>query len=298
MKPPTKPISSPGRTEKFPPPLMRFLRNNASSRSRGRSRTTTAMFLRKKNTNNIETQEPSSPKVTCMGQVRVKRSASKRVPSAGAGTPTKFRCCSWVPHALFFHRLIKPEVCFPFQCKQVWPNWRFLQRKKRDSKVTETSSPKTELNFRGRFNPNYDDSEHKDRVIVNPPAFVSNTSSTPPRNALLLTRCRSAPGRRFLNEETEVVEKNRVNREHSENNRDRKLEAKLRFFKELEESLRERIIMESEKAREESDSVHPLVLTRCKSEPARTAQKLDPEMNGLSKKTTLGFAHAWFSHGL
>lgn len=303
MKPPTKPISSPGRTEKFPPPLMRFLRNNAASRSRGRSRTTTAMFLRKKNTNNIETQEPSSPKVTCMGQVRVKRSATKRVdsdakrvPSAGAGAPTKCRCCSWVPHALFFHRFRKPGFSFPFQCKQVRPNWGFLKRKKTDSKVTETSSPKTELNFRGRFNPNYDDSEHKDRVIVNPPAFVSNTSTTPPRNALLLTRCRSAPGRRFLNKETEVVE-NRVNREHSENNRDPKLEAKLRFFKELEESLRERI-MESEKQREESDSVHPLVLTRCKSEPARTAQKLDPELNVLSEKTTLGFARAWFSHVL
>lgn len=99
-----------------------------------------------------------------------------------------------------------------------------------------------------------------------------------------------------MNEETEVVEKNRVNREHSENNRDRKLEAKLRFFKELEESLRERIIMESEKAREESDSVHPLVLTRCKSEPARTAQKLDPELNVLSEKTTLGFAQIGRAH--
>ncbi|TKY52901.1 hypothetical protein E2542_SST24423 [Spatholobus suberectus] len=189
MKPPAKPISSPGRTEKFPPPLMRFLRNNAGSRSRGRSRSTT-MFLRKKNTA-TETQEPSSPKVTCMGQVRVK-------PSGEA--PTKCRCCCWVPH-----RLISVFRC---QRKPVWPNWGLLRRKKSDSKVTEG----TELNFRVRRNPNYDESEHEDGVT--PGAFVSNSSTTPPRNALLLTRCRSAPGRRFWNEEAEV--ENRVNREPAE----------------------------------------------------------------------------------
>ncbi|KAK7393568.1 hypothetical protein VNO78_22126 [Psophocarpus tetragonolobus] len=292
MKPPTKPISSPSRTDKFPPPLMRFLRNNAASRSRsrGRSRSTTTIFLRKKNTA-IETQEPSSPKVTCMGQVRVKRSAAKRVPSSADAAPTKCRCCCWVPHALFFNRFIKPRFCFPFQCKQVWPNWLFSRRSKRDSKVTEeASSPKTELDFRRRNNPCYRDSECENRVTAS--AFVSNTPTTPPRNALLLTRCRSTPGRRFLNEEAEVE-----NRVQNENIRDPKLEAKLRFFKEIEESLRERI-MESEKAREDSDCAHPLVLTRCKSEPTRTAQKLDPEMNGVSKKTTLGFTGSCFSHGL
>jgi len=294
MKPHTKPISSPGRTEKFPPPLMRFLRNNAGSRSRGRSRSTTTIFLRKKNTA-IETQEPSSPKVTCMGQVRVKRSAAKRVPAAAAaaaaeGAPTKCWCRWWVPCALFFNRLAKPSVCFPFQCKRVWPNWGFSRRNKRDSKVTEASS-KTELNFRARSNPNYDDSESESRATLG--AFVSNTTTTPPRNALLLMRCRSAPyPRRFLNEETEAE-----NRVPDEKNRDPKFEAKLRFFKELEESLRERI-MESEKARDESHSARPLVLTRCKSEPARTTQKLDPEVNGVWKKTTLGFGRAIFSHGL
>lgn len=306
MKQPTKkPISSPSRTEKFPPPLMRFLRNNAAnrSRSRGRSRSTT-MFFRKKNTH---IQEPSSPKVTCMGQVRVKRSAAKGVPSAAAGAPIKCRCW-WVPRALFFHRLIKPPCSC--SCAPVWPNWGFLRRKKRDSKskFTQASSPETELNFRGRCNSNnYDESEHENIVTTVTPAmdFVSNSSiTTPPRNALLLTRCRSAPARRrFADEETEV--ENRENRVPSEkNNRDPKLEAKLRFFKELEESLRERIAMESEKTGEESHSVHPLVLTRCKSEPARITQKLDAELNGSWNKTTttttttLGFARVRFSHVL
>lgn len=296
MKQPTKPISSPGRTEKFPPPLMRFLRNNAASRSRGRSRSTTMFFLRKKNIAIETTQEPSSPKVTCMGQVRVKRSSAKRVPSGaasgGGGAPTRCHCFWWVPRALFFHRLIKPFSCL---CKPIWPNWGFLRRKKRDSKFTQASSPETELKFRGWCNPNYDESEHENRVTVTPTNdFVSNSITTPPRNALLLTRCRSAPARRrFENEETEF--ENRGNRVLCENkNKDPKLEAKLRFFKELEESLRERIIMESH------NTVHPLVLTRCKSEPARTAKKLVPEVNGSWKKTTtmLGFARVRFSHAL
>uniref|UniRef100_A0A803PB61 Uncharacterized protein n=1 Tax=Cannabis sativa TaxID=3483 RepID=A0A803PB61_CANSA len=81
MKLSTKPISSPGRTEKFPPPLMRFLRTNVGSKSRGRSRAS-PMFVRKKNPSSaIETQEPSSPKVTCMGQVRVRRSSKQKKPT-------------------------------------------------------------------------------------------------------------------------------------------------------------------------------------------------------------------------
>ncbi|XP_027367377.1 uncharacterized protein LOC113873451 [Abrus precatorius] len=312
MKLSTRPISSPGRTDKFPPPLMRFLRNNAGSRSRGRSRSTT-MFLRKKNTA-IETQEPSSPKVTCMGQVRVKRSSKhssvrkgRSVAGADAGAPTKRRCCKWVPNALFFHRLIKPGSCFHWQCQPVWPNWGFLRRKKKVSKFTE-ASPKTELNFRGS---SYDESgeeesEHEERVINS--AFVSNSCSTPPRNALLLTRCRSAPysssslASRFWSEETGVESREASENERPSSQKSPKLELKLRFFKELEDSLRERI-MESEKVlkrREEAgeDTVRPLVLTRCKSEPARIAKKLDPEVNNFWKKTRLGFADAWFPHGL
>ncbi|KAM0024601.1 hypothetical protein Hdeb2414_s0022g00617681 [Helianthus debilis subsp. tardiflorus] len=83
MNKPTKPISSPGRTtittsEKFPPPLMRFLRSNVGNKSRRRSRAS-PMFVRKKNTLiETTTQEPSSPKVTCIGQVRVSRSKKKK----------------------------------------------------------------------------------------------------------------------------------------------------------------------------------------------------------------------------
>lgn len=333
-----KPISSPGRTDKFPPPLMRFLRNNAASRSRGRSRSST-IFPRKKNTTTIETQEPTSPKVTCMGQVRVTRSskqpAAKRVRSAAAAAnraPAKFR---WVPNPLFRRRFaakLKPcssSLHCQCHCQPFWPNWGlFFRRKGSNSNVTEAST-KPELNFRGRPNceTEEDETEQEQRDSV------SNPCSTPPRNALLLMRCRSAPysssslASRFwgspLNGEERGEEQGKTeeveNRESNENQRQResvleqeggkdlKVELKLRLFKELEDSLRERI-MESEKGcelrrreegAEEGDSApRPLVLTRCKSEPARTAQRLDPEVKNFWKKRRLGFADSFYPHGL
>ncbi|KAI8013056.1 hypothetical protein LOK49_LG05G00667 [Camellia lanceoleosa] len=48
MKILAKPMSSPSRTDKFPRPLMRFLRSNVGSKSRGKSRSS-PMFMRKKN---------------------------------------------------------------------------------------------------------------------------------------------------------------------------------------------------------------------------------------------------------
>ncbi|XP_057425708.1 uncharacterized protein LOC130719082 [Lotus japonicus] len=328
MKLHTKPISSPGRTEKFPPPLMRFLRTSTGSRSRGRSRSSSStVFLRKKNNTVIEALEPSSPKVTCMGQVRARRS---RPSSSSAGAPTSSRrrcCCCWFPHALFCGIFkTKPGSCC--QCKPVQPNWRFFcffRRRKKE----EASTKKTGSSFSDSENDESenDESEIENRVKAN--AFVCNSScsTTPPRNALLLTRCRSAPYRssslacRFWGsplrneEEGEGEETEHENRVPSETqrpsesdsvegmNKDQKMEEKLRFFKELEDSFRERL-KESEKVHElkrrdqeeeeedetEGDSAKPLVLTRCKSEPARiAAQKLEPEVKDFREKDKFGF---------
>ncbi|CAL5207204.1 unnamed protein product [Lathyrus oleraceus] len=258
----TKPISSPARIDKFPPPLMRFLRTNAGNRSRGRSKSSNSMFqiLRKKNTTSLETKEPSSPKVTCMGQVRVKRSSKQPTKKgiSGDGPPTKCRCRFWwAPHT------------------ECW-----FRRKGKASKVSTKNVPKSKESEREE----QQHEEEENRVVkvkVKVKAFVSHANdcsssfcSTPPRNALLLTRCKSAPYRssslasRFWsspirNEETEQLsEKQAVSR--------------LRFFKELEDSVRERM-SESEsvgelKRKEEVkvDSVaFPIVLTRCKSERTR-----------------------------
>ncbi|CAK8571566.1 unnamed protein product [Lathyrus sativus] len=256
----TKPISSPSRIDKFPPPLMRFLRTNAGNRSRGRSKSkpksSNSMFqiLRKKNTTSIETKEPSSPKVTCMGQVRVKRPSKQPTKKGISGdeAPTKCRCrfwWPWVPHT---------------------NDW--FRRKGKASKGSTKNGPKSKESEREQ-----QQHEEEENRTVKVKAFVSNSNdcasslcSTPPRNALLLTRCKSAPysssslasrfwGSPIKNKETEQVsEKQAVSR--------------LRFFKELEDSVRERM-NESESVgelkRKEESVAFPIVLTRCKSERTR-----------------------------
>ena len=318
MKLSTKPISSPGRTDKFPPPLMRFLRSNVGSRSRGRSRSS-PMFVRKKNAA-IETQEPSSPKVTCMGQVRVRRS-SKQAATAGpgrprrAGTPTK-GWCKWLRNALFCHhvaRKIKPKSCRPAWRKCVL---FFKVGFRRKAKIGE-DSPKVEQ----KFGNNSELSEQADEEDEEEAAKASlRNSSSPPKNALLLTRCRSAPyrssslasrfwGSPLLTEETEQRAEQENREEHAETEKPTserestldqesiicpETEGKLDFLKEFGgRPITERFLksenIEQLKAGEAVDSVQPLILTRCKSEPARTAEKLYADMN-FWKQSRLGLA--------
>lgn len=305
MKLSTKPISSPGRTDKFPPPLMRFLRSNVGSRSRGRTRSS-PMFVRKKNSA-IETQEPSSPKVTCMGQVRVRRSA-KQAATAGpgrsrrAGNPTKRRC-KWLRNALFCHHIawkIKPKSCRPA--------WRkcilfFQVGFRRKAKIREDSS-KVEQKFGNNSEFSEQECEEEEEGEIEAAKVFVYNSSSPPKNALSLTRCRSAPyrssslanrfwGSPLRTEETEQRAEQENREEHAETEKptsDREstldqesricpeTEAKLEFLKEFEGSITERFIksenLERLQAGEAVDSVQPLILTRCKSEPARTAEKL------------------------
>ncbi|KEH42270.1 hypothetical protein MtrunA17_Chr1g0181531 [Medicago truncatula] len=283
MKLSAKPISSPGRMEKFPPPLMRFLKSNAANKSRGRTRSkSNSMFLilRKKNTTSIETKEPSSPKVTCMGQVRVKRSSKqpttkKGRPSSGDGAPSKCRCPFWwVPHTLFCCHFVRKDsvCCFGFR------------RKSKASKVSEASmkngSKESYIEEEEEEEEEENNRVFKAKVLVSDSNDSSTFCSTPPKNALLLTRCKSAPysssslasrfwGSPLRNEETEQPSEEKQSESVSV--------SKLRFFKELEDSARERIT-ESEKVcemkrkeeTEEGESIaFPLVLTRCKSERAR-----------------------------
>lgn len=145
--------------------------------------------------------------------------------------------------------------------------------------------------------------------------------TTPPKNALLLTRCRSAPYRssslasRFwgspLNiEETEEGQKTELQNgqqtEHEKSSSqivsvsDKEGELDPREEEEFEDTIKERII-KSENSRDlkredgGGDSARPLILTRCKSEPARTAEKLDPELN-FWKKRRLGLADSCSPH--
>ncbi|KAL9228011.1 hypothetical protein vseg_003635 [Gypsophila vaccaria] len=198
----SKPISSPGRTDKsFPPPLMRFLRSDVSSRSRGRSsRASPMLFGRKKKTKKcvanstrtvIETtQEPSSPKVTCIGQVRVRR-LSKSM-SREDGRRKCGLCC----------RLRKPKWTWTWTWKWKW-KWRwvclFICRDGR-ARTTAVSSSKNSGSNRfeegkeQRFGGHQDEFmfESGRRSSVSERGTAATSSSTPPKNAFLLTRCSSS----------------------------------------------------------------------------------------------------------
>ncbi|KAG2690231.1 hypothetical protein I3843_09G174700 [Carya illinoinensis] len=328
MKISTKPISSPGRTEKFPPPLMRFLRTNVGSKSRGRSRSS-PMFVRKKNAA-IETQEPSSPKVTCMGQVRVRRS-SKQAASAGPGrasgvrTPRKRRC-KWLRNALFCHHLarkIKPKSCRP-----AWRKWvSFFKAGFRRKTESREYSSKVEQKIGNKSEPSEQEDEEEEEDEKEVAKVFVPSSSSPPKNALLLTRCRSAPyrssslawrfwGSPLRTEETEQSVEQENTEEQTETEKPPaeresisdeesgigpEMEGKLEFFKEFEGAIREGFIksvcVEELKAGEAADCVRPLILTRCKSEPARTAEKLYSEMNFWENRR-LGFADSSSPHVL
>lgn len=335
MKIITKPMSSPGRAEKYPPPLMRFLRSNVGSRSRGRSRSSPMFVLRKKSAA-IETQEPTSPKVTCMGQVRVKRSSKQQQqqqpqqppPGKRTGAPTKRRC-KWMDKNKkngCFCRRFKVKRLKPRSLKPVWCKWVLFFRGsfRRKSKIREDSLEKdSKFGDKSESFVQENEHEHEEGAREAAKVFVS-PASTPPKNAFLLTRCRSAPYRssslasRFWGEEEEDTEteqaeaktdqesggeENPTSRRESicrdsdqQPRKDPETEEKLSFFKEFEgpiDKIRERFVksanIEAEEEEEELvTTIRPLILTRCKSEPARTGEKLDPQLS-FWKQRRLGF---------
>jgi len=315
MKLSTKPLSSPGRTEKYyPPPLMRFLRINVGSRSRRRSRSS-PMFVRKKNTT-IETQEPSSPKVTCMGQVRVRRFKQANI---RPGKPKK-RLCKWIQKTLLCHHHLSRRKLKRKSFTPSWPKWAHFFRVgfKRKGKISEDcNSSKAEPNYGVRSEDFEQESEQEKEMEAK--IYVS-TAITPPRNAFLLTRCRSAPYRSSLagrswgspSEIGKTKQKQcstqQENIEHGsptslrepvseesdkESSLHPEMEVKISFLKEFEgsiTSIREGIANSAnikESNTEVVSALRPLILTRSKSEPARTGEKLDPELS-FWKKRRLG----------
>ncbi|KAG4130486.1 hypothetical protein ERO13_D09G147000v2 [Gossypium hirsutum] len=287
MKVSSKPISSPCRGEKYPPQLMRFLRSNVGSRSRGRSRSS-PMFVRRKHTP-IETQEPSSPKVTCMGQVRVRRSKQTAPPGAPICRSSR---CKWITNALFCHNFPGKVKAKPF-VKPSWEKWGtfFLMGSCRKPQTREDSS---------KYGNKMEGSEEEEEAKI----FASSSCSSPPKNALILTRCRSAPYRssslafRFwgsplanheTNEEAEVAKRGFEDEEEKESIcRNSETEEKPGLCSKIEEKEIEETERSQEPKTEQQGNVGPVVLTRCKSEPARNVARLDPEMR-LWKKRTLGF---------
>ncbi|KAG8376526.1 hypothetical protein BUALT_Bualt09G0072600 [Buddleja alternifolia] len=291
MKALSKPLSSPSRSEKFPPPLLRFLRSNVGSRSRGRSRSSPMFYMRTRKTAQAvigATQEPSSPKVTCIGQVRVRRAAKK---TSTASAAVKSRRRWW--------RLKKPLFCGKIRFRsrkrpfrKIFRNWclffRFGYCKKVDvaeDSFRVNSNQKNEITVgKNRISCSSNCSEDDCRSDKHENVVLESSSSTatPPKNALMLTRCRSAPyrssslGGRFWG--SPLAEEESENEAGNE----RKTEEELKKPRISEESSKEseKSVNDVEELKGTAgNALHPLILTRCKSEPARTGERLlNPEV--------------------
>ncbi|KAL0336879.1 UNVERIFIED_CONTAM: hypothetical protein Scaly_1963000 [Sesamum calycinum] len=150
------------------------------SKSRGRSRST-PMFA---SAVTEPTQDPSSPEVTCIGQVRTSSSAESNAKKPGGSSPNR-RPCSLLKKALFcgqsslrFHCRKRSSLC-------KWGSFlRFDCFKKVDTaedsfKVCSNQKSAKRENVVGGNDRNSNSS--------------ADESSSPLRHASILTRCKSAP---------------------------------------------------------------------------------------------------------
>ncbi|KAL3839637.1 hypothetical protein ACJIZ3_024228 [Penstemon smallii] len=273
MKTLSKPISSPGRSEKFPPPLMRFLRSNVGSRSRGRSRSSPMFYLRTKKSVAGVIQEPSSPKVTCIGQVRVRRSSKSKTKKNTSAAKVDATEDSFRVHSNS-NQNKKGE------------NLGVCNNNNNNSNRSSNVS-QSEVYIINKYEAQNEENKRENFLD-------SCSSSSPPKNALLLTRCRSAPyrssslGGRFCGSPLKTEDENEVKTEDLQKP---KCENVVEMARISEESNKES--GKTEKNVEDLKgisgiAVHPLLLTRCKSEPARTGERLLQEPSNFWKQRRLG----------
>ncbi|KAH7677864.1 hypothetical protein IHE45_07G110800 [Dioscorea alata] len=191
---PPKTTASPGRPDKLSPApapapaLTGLLKGKSGSRSTRGNRASmvrsSPMFVsRRRTSSEADDGEPSSPKVTCMGQVRMRRKKTN-------GEATKPSARKWR----------RPRCrCFDgaFLCFRWRPVWRRIKelplrlsysRARSSSSIKEEPPEDTKPEQTVTSASEDDDDEEETKVFV--------PSATPPRNALLLMRCRSAPHNR------------------------------------------------------------------------------------------------------
>ncbi|KAJ8532861.1 hypothetical protein K7X08_015750 [Anisodus acutangulus] len=284
MKGSAKPISSPGRTEKFPPPLMRFLKSNVGNKSRGRTRAS-PMFMRKNNDVALETtQEPSSPKVTCIGQVRARRSSKSTATTRRPSSTRKKQQKKEKKSCCFNIRWKKLNI--PKSLVSVLKKWVRCYCGKRVETVDSSLLVESSRRVQSRVSittENVATTTNAKMVTENEEGFVGldSNSNNPPKNALLLTRCRSAPYRssslasRLWGSPSESqMHQNNVRELAEKPVLENPISPGSRRSHESEE------MQSSTNSEEEKNGggayVHPLLLTRCKSEPARTGERLNP----------------------
>lgn len=113
---------------------------------------------------------------------------------------------------------------------------------------------------------------------------VASSVPSPPINALILTRCRSAPNRSSLycnRYRSSPITSDKTGEEEDKTERDNGNSERL--FNKLENSHGDgdsKSVHNKERKMEEKSMLNRnLILTRCKSEPARIAEKLYGELN-------------------
>lgn len=234
-----QPAASPGRAEKqqqlpAPPGLARLLLSK--SRRGGRSRrapATSPMFVSRGRSRAAAGAdgEPSSPKVTCIGQVRMRKGKGKKkgpsagaAPAARASTPEKARgYCRCLKKAFLCGGLFgfdrsgrKHKAPSPVAERTRRSPWVFSSRDVAVAAAPKAPDPRSERGDEeddemgvgvGVFcsverdeaeehGMNGDKEEDDEEAGEAAAELVSSPTTTPPKNALLLMRCRSAPQNR------------------------------------------------------------------------------------------------------
>ncbi|XP_017698178.2 treacle protein-like [Phoenix dactylifera] len=304
--------SSPGRAEKLPAPgLARLLGGGGRSRGRSGVARTSPMFgTRSRSVGRQagaearagEEGEPSSPKVTCIGQVRIrnknKKKSDTRTFKSRERLPTAAKRCPCPQRSL---------LCCVFVCRQKgsggqpwWSLWwrqrwsslrsgksgRYQQRKSKiERNEVDLMKPPIEMvgggggggggrgggyfesDREGYRDDDEDEEEMENEEEEETRVFVSSATTTPPKNALLLMRCRSAPHNRSSSLAANRFPVSPLPPSESGSSPVEKEAGKK--IEEREEEEEEGGRSSNGSSRDGEEGSRPLVLTRCKSEPAR-----------------------------
>lgn len=298
-----QPITSPNRIEKYSPTLIRSIRSgNGRSKSRRRSSSSSRlspMFSirttkRNNNGRNETTLEPSSPKVNCCGEIRVKRSSSNQTTTKKIVKTNHTH--NWIQKILFCKcsSIVKTKkksrpvlgkwlVCLQIGCLQ-----------KRVEEVVEDDNHNMKSGKEDKTEESQDGHDDDKGEETSEPA--AKVVSVPPKNALLLMRSRSESYYRPTSlahlfwgspneEEDEVTEQN-VNPRWS---KDTKIEEKDLGVSEEIRSPRDEIGDELKKTRKVFDQFSPIELRRSKSDPARISEEvINDSQNSLWRRRRLG----------
>ncbi|XP_038981074.1 uncharacterized protein LOC120110328 [Phoenix dactylifera] len=252
-----------------------------------------------------EEGEPSSPKVTCIGQVRIRNKNKKkrdtttttfkskeRRPTATATVVERCRCLQRPLLCGMFAGCTRGSGGRPWRSLW-WRQWEFslrsgkgrrYQQRRSIEKDADLMKPPIEMvgggggGGGGVFESDreeYKDDDDEEEKLENEEedetrVFVSSATTPPPKNALLLMRCRSAPHNRASSLAANRFPVSPLPPSESKPSlAEKKTEAR------EDEEEKEGKNSSNGSSRDGGEGVEevsrPLVLTRCKSEPARGA---------------------------